>query len=124
MILGVSVFWVTEVSFLKQKCPLGGQNCPFFLADDRSVLFTGFFGQECPFPKVNQTNGQWINDKLKQLGDQPINSEKTQLLDQPKKIPMVDQRINIEKKQSSNNGSAAKMGSAMKVSKVSFSAKP
>ena len=74
--------------------------------------------------KINQTNGQRINDKLKQLGDQPINSEKTQLLDQPKKIPMVDQRINIEKKQSSNNGSTVKMGSVMKVSKVSFSAKP
>ena len=48
--LAWAYFWVTEVSFLKQKCPMGGQNCPFFLADDRSVLFTVFFGQECPFP--------------------------------------------------------------------------
>ena len=48
--LAWSIFGGTEVSFLRQKCPMGGQNCPFFLADDRSVLFTVFFGQECPFP--------------------------------------------------------------------------
>ena len=49
-------FGGTEVSFLRQKCPMGGQNCPFFLADDRSVLFTVFFGQECPFPSEISAN--------------------------------------------------------------------
>ena len=50
--LAWAIFGGTEVSFLRQKCPMGGQNCPFFFADDRSVLFTVFFGQECPFPKI------------------------------------------------------------------------
>ena len=45
-------FWLTEVSFRKQKCPLGGQNCPLILANDRSVLLSKIFGQECPFPFV------------------------------------------------------------------------
>ena len=36
-------FSVTEVSF-------GGQKCPFFFGDDRSVLLCEIFGQKCPFP--------------------------------------------------------------------------
>ena len=44
-----SFFWA-ERNFSVTEMSFGGQNCPFFWDDDRSVLFGENFGQECPFP--------------------------------------------------------------------------